>query len=120
MINIRRITLTAPNGGPDFCTDHRAPHPPSRQPAATFIWATRVLHSPQRVWAVGGNGRRRAGHGISRSARFSAMGDLLAHRPWLQGLAMGWILRKGLNWARALIAAVASIAIVVGATSWRA
>jgi len=114
MINIRRITLTALMAALIFVltTVPRIPVPATggyvHLGDAGIAFAAAAF-GPWVAMAAGGLG--------------TALADLLGFPQWaifslivhgLQGLAMGWILRKGLNWARALIAAGASIAIVVG------
>ena len=114
MINIRRITLTALMAALIFVltTVPRIPVPATggyvHLGDAGIAFAAAAF-GPWVAMAAGGLG--------------TALADLLGFPQWaifsllvhgLQGLAMGWILHKGLNWARALITAIVSIAIVVG------
>jgi len=114
MINIRRITLTALMAALIFVltTVPRIPVPATggyvHLGDAGIAFAA-VAFGPWVAMAAGGLG--------------TALADLLGFPQWaifsllvhgLQGLAMGRILHRGLSWARALIAAVVSIAIVVG------
>ena len=114
MVNIRRITLTALMAALIFVltTVPRIPVPATggyvHLGDAGIAFAAAAF-GPWVAMAAGGLG--------------TALADLLGFPQWavfslvvhgLQGLAMGLILHRGLNWIRAAIAAIASVGIVVG------
>ncbi|MCU0522599.1 MAG: ECF transporter S component [Anaerolineae bacterium] len=114
MVNIRRITLTALMAALIFVltTVPRIPVPATggyvHLGDAGIAFAAAAF-GPWVAMAAGGLG--------------TALADLLGFPQWaifslivhgLQGLVMGMILHRGLNWIRAGIAAVASVGIVVG------